>query len=84
MITRTIPPDDTTDDTTDETTGATSFVEAFSYSDDQVVEELEYEGIFAEWPQPDANDPENGGTVSIEDGKLKWVFGQSSRSRNRV
>ena len=50
------------------------FTESFDYENDQVVEELEYEGIFAEWPQPDANDPENGGTVSIEDGKLKWVW----------
>tara|TARA_B100000941_G_C28460544_1_gene530490 strand:- start:51 stop:782 length:732 start_codon:yes stop_codon:yes gene_type:complete len=68
--------DDTTDDTTDETTGATNFVETFSYSADQVVEELEYEGIFAEWPQPDDNYTVSGGTVSIEDGKLKWVWTQ--------
>ena len=63
-----------TTDTTTEVSGATNFVESFSYGNDQVVEDLAYDGIFAEWPQPDANDPENGGTVSIEDGKLKWVW----------
>ncbi len=61
---------------TNEDSGATNFVETFSYSDDQVVEEIEYGGAFAEWPQPDSNDPENGGTVSIEDGKFKWEWSQ--------
>jgi hypothetical protein len=53
-----------TTDTTTEVSGATNFVESFNYSNDQVVEDLAYDGIFAEWPQPDANDPENGGTVA--------------------
>ncbi len=59
-----------------EVSGAPSFVESFNYSNNQVVEDLSYDGVFAEWPQPDANDPESGGTVSIEDGKLKWVWSQ--------
>ena len=51
------------------------FLESFTYSDDtNVREDITYpEGIVNEWPMGDAND-ENGGNVSISDGKLVWEY----------
>jgi hypothetical protein len=51
------------------------FLESFTYSDDtNVREDITYpEGIINEWPMGDAND-ENGGNVSISEGKLIWEY----------
>jgi hypothetical protein len=51
------------------------FLESFTYSDDtNVREDITYpEGIINEWPMGDADD-ENGGNVSISEGKLIWEY----------